>query len=392
MTPPAAGTRCATNCRPTRCQSNARARARARSRGTCSARRAARCRSVSSTPPSESPTTSSGPAHRKRRHRCAAGQGLEHDEAEGVGAARVDEGIGGAVQVDQAVPRQRAEPVHAGPGATQAFEQRAAAAHQLGARQLEAQECFEVLLARDAADIEEHRLWQCQRSARPRLEQLQVDAVRPAPQPGEAVLLEDRHGPCGRHHHARRCRMEAAQRGIAEARRQAGRGGDEFGEPGVEGGRETQAAAAAVGARGMAERAFGGDVDGLGRQGIEQLLEPLARPPGQLDLDVARAADPAKKRRLDDDDLVPGALQLLQQVDQDGDHAVHLRCPGIADDGDLHGSGATRSHMPTGATAARCVSPRPPCRCRADQSMSSSRPSACSASAVRLSTQSPSLA
>src|SRR5205823_3153133 len=135
-----------------------------------------------------------------------------------------------------------------------------------------------------------------------------------------------------------------------------------------------------------AQRPLGRDVDRVGPGRVEQLCDALARPPGELDLAVARTGKAPEGRRLDRHDLVTAGPQALLQLQQRRDHAIDLRQPGIGDQGDLHAASIS-----TGATG-NAATLLPERDARPDQSMTSSRPSACSTSALRLSTQSPSLA
>ena len=182
--------------------------------------------------------------------------------------------------------------------------------------------------------------------------------------------------------------MEAAHQRVAERSRNAERGGQEFGEARVKRGREGQAGAPAVRACREAERPFGGDMDRVRQASREPALHLGAGAPGELDLGIAGAAQARKERRLDHHHLVPARSQALAEIEQRRDHAVDLRRPRVGDDRDPH---ATTAPASASASAAPGRAPRA-AGARVDQSMISSRPSACSASAVRLSTQSPSLA
>ena len=155
----------------------------------------------------------------------------------------------------------------------------------------------------------------------------------------------------------------------------------------MNGSRERQVAPPAVGARREPERALGRDVDRVPGPRVEAARKPVTRSPGEADLGIAGTAEGAKRRRLDDLDLVPHGEEPLAQLDEHRHHAVELRCPGVGDDRDPHAS--TVSGISTAAGGAGVDALRDRC---SDHSRISSRPSACSASAVRLSTQSPSLA
>ena len=103
--------------------------------------------------------------HRIGRHRHAAGQRLQHHQAEGVGAAGKDEDVAGRHRPRPA-PRPTAAPRNLASGycARQRVARRAVADHHLGAGQIEREEGLDVLLDRDAADIEPDR--PCDRAAR----------------------------------------------------------------------------------------------------------------------------------------------------------------------------------------------------------------------------------
>jgi hypothetical protein len=79
-----------------------------------SAASAASRKSSETTPPMPSPTMSIGPGHRIGGHRRAAGQRLDDDIAEGVGAAREDEDVGRGVDLGQFVAWPAAEEMRFG--------------------------------------------------------------------------------------------------------------------------------------------------------------------------------------------------------------------------------------------------------------------------------------
>ena len=114
--------------------------------------------------------------------------------------------------------------------------------------------------------------------------------MRPASQIGEAVRLQNRKHANGRHHHARRRRMEAPEPGVAPALRNVQRLRQDVRKAGVERRRERQPMAQAVGARRAAERPLGGDVDRIRPRLVEHALHVRARPPRELDLAVAGTA------------------------------------------------------------------------------------------------------
>ena len=97
------------------------------------------------------------PAHGKRRDRHARRHGLEQHHAEGVGAAREHEHVGRGVAFGERLAGLLAGEQHVGIARRQLLELRAAADHHLAAGQIEIEERVDVLLGRDASDVEEHR-------------------------------------------------------------------------------------------------------------------------------------------------------------------------------------------------------------------------------------------
>ena len=185
----------------------------------------------------------------------------------------------------------------------------------------------------------------------------------------------------GRRRRRRRCRSARARRA---ARCLATRHSDSGAAAYRAAGRcRSPASLAAVRARRQPERALGGDVQCIGPQRIEPTREFGTRPPRELDLAIAGARETAERRWLDHRDLMAALSEPIDQLGQRGDDAVDLRMPRIGDQRQLHAVAGTAASV-----AAACC----PARTCAAQSMISSRPSGCSTSAVRLSTQSPSLA
>ena len=95
------------------------------------------------------------------------------------------------------------------------------------------------------------------------------------------------HGRGGHHQPARRL-VEPAHVGVAGRQRQRQAGRDIFREAGVVAGGEGQLPLQADAPRRQADRAFGGDVDGLGLEGLEALLHRLIGAERQLDLGIGR--------------------------------------------------------------------------------------------------------
>ena len=210
----------------------------------------------------------------------------------------------------------------------------------------------------------------------PRVEELGVHAPGPAPHVPEAaprqILLQARR----RHHHPARRRVEAPQGRIAHGQRQADPRLHIFGEAGVEGGGEGQAAAQAIAPRRHAQRPLRRDMDGAGLKGIDQARQAPPRQHRQADLGIGRAGKAREQIRGDHLGLVAELAQLIHRAHQRAHDAVHLRQPGVRNDDDAHQLVARLSIEKLRRLA---------------HSRISSLPSACSTRAVQLSTQSPSL-
>ena len=283
-----------------------------------------------------------GAIHRVRRHGRARSHGLEHHQAKGIGPAGEHEHVGRRVHARQLLAGQHAQPAHLRVAGAQLVLHRADAAHHLGAGQVQLQKGLDVLLVRHTADEQVQRPRDApQRRVVDGLglegEQLRVDAVRPFAQVGEAALRQPRRHAARGHHHARRRPVEVAEEGIAPGQRQPDGGVQDLGELGVEGRGEGPAAAQAMAPRGPAQRAFGGDVHGVGLRAVQQAAHLRAGAHGQVDAGVAGARPRPELARLDDDDLVAAGAQRLHQLDQRGHHAVDLRLPGVGHQSDFHG-------------------------------------------------------
>ena len=169
------------------------------------------------------------------------------------------------------------------------------------------------------------------------MEEVGVDAARPRDDVLETLRCEFVAHRGGRDHDAAGVFVEFADIHVAhpggqeeEARRNV------FGEARVIGGGVGKLVAQADRARRPAERAFGCDVDGVGFEFEEALLDDLLRAEGQLDLGIGRQRDRLEAVRRDD---VPGMAHLLAF----GDHALHrahdaidLRVPGVGYEHDAH--------------------------------------------------------
>ncbi|MNJ30168.1 hypothetical protein D3C77_247640 [compost metagenome] len=163
---------------------------------------------------------------------------------------------------------------------------RAVADDDLGARQVQLQEGFDVLLDGDPADVEEE-------GPRPvfsgiigaaelfvdglqvRAEQIGVHAARPGRDVPEAMLDQFVAQGGRRHHQPARRLVEPLHIGVADLHRDREAGRDVFREFGVIAGGEGQLPFHADAARGDAQGAFGGDVHGLGLEGAQTLANLL---------------------------------------------------------------------------------------------------------------------
>jgi hypothetical protein len=111
---------------------------------------------------------------------------------------------------------------------------------------------------------------------------------------------------------------------------------DVFGELGVIGGGEDQVVALAVFARRHAQRALGGDMDGIGAEGLDLPDQAAIGQDRQLDLGVSRTRDAAEFLRPDHLDRMAPLLQHLARLGQGAHHAVDLGVPCIGNDQNAH--------------------------------------------------------
>jgi len=88
--------------------------------------------------------------------------------------------------------------------------------------------------------------------------------------------------------------------------------------------------------RAHAQRAFGGDMQGLGRERQNVAGDFFVRKKRQANFRIGRAGDAAKILRRHHSDLVAEAAQPRGGLRQGADHTVGLRKPGIGDDHDSH--------------------------------------------------------
>src|SRR4051812_41711978 len=147
--------------------------------------------------------------------------------------------------------------------------------------------------------------------------------------------------------------------------------------------REWQTIAQAPAARGHAERAFGRDVNAVGRELVELLREVPIGKPREPDLGIRRTWKRPELIRLDDQDFVTGGTQRSRRRAQCLNDTIGLRTPGVGNDRYLHAACSND----TGTSAPLCVITS----LLSVQRSRLSWPLKSSVSVVQLSTQSPSL-
>ena len=103
--------------------------------------------------------------------------------------------------------------------------------------------------------------------------------------------------------------MEPAHEGVAPGHRYPDAGVDIFGEARVIGGGEGDVALEAKGARRPAERPFGHEMDRVGREQLQHVMQPRRREQRQADLGIGRAGQGAEAVGPEHLDLVALGLQ-----------------------------------------------------------------------------------
>src|SRR5665647_831013 len=120
-------------------------------------------------------------------------------------------------------------------------------------------------------------------------------------------------------------------------------------------------------------------MDGFWLKGVQYCGQAALGANRQVDAGIARARPGGELAGMNHFNVMPALFQLTHQFHQGGDNAVDLRPPGIGNQGNLH------------AVTAFVAWLRPGVSWDGAQCSSSSVPSKCSTSPLRLSTQSPSL-
>ncbi len=167
-------------------------------------------------------------------------------------------------------------------------------------------------------------------------EQLGVEPLAPQRDVEEAVALQLlAHGRRGDHQPARRA-VEPAHVGVAGGQRHRQPGRDVFREPRVVAGGERQLPFQADPARGQADRALGGDVDGFGFEGLEPLLDLFVGAHRQLDLGVGGQGEGRELIGADHLDHFAHVAQFGDHAGERAHDAVDLGGPGVGSQQDAH--------------------------------------------------------
>ena len=218
-------------------------------------------------------------------------------------------------------------------------------------------------------------------------EQPQIDAARPGPGVMQTMFCELGRQSRRRDQHMAGGAVKTFEHAPEWPRRQASSRRDIIGKARVERRGKGHAIRQTPTARQPAERAFGGDMDGIGIEPGDLCSDRAPRRHCQPDFGVAWHRH--RKEAVGGDRLhpVPARRGDVGDGGQRPHHAIDLRAPGVADKGNAHQavSSTGKRLTGTGALAAACNA-----LVRAAQSRISMRPSKCSTSAVQLSTQSPS--
>ena len=236
----------------------------------------------------------------------------------------------------------------------QVFQLRAGTDHDLGAGKIEIEEGLDILLHRNAPDIDEDRAFQALVDALAVLmpaggvELFGVHAARPGRDVVEAALGQVvTHGRGGDHQPVSRI-VEPAHVPVARRKRNEREARVHvFGKPCVVAGREGQLPVQANLARRFTQTAFGRDVDRFRLEGLEARLNVLAGAEGHLDVGIGGQRDrPVAEPRMDDLDLVAHLPAFLGDARQCAHDPVDLRFPGIGHQHDAQWRAVFHERLP----------------------------------------------
>ena len=206
----------------------------------------------------------------------------------------------------------------------------------LGARQIEREECLEVLLDRDPPHADEKRPRQVEIDGALGLEKVRVDAASPQPEIVKSPVAQFRHERAGGNHRDRCGCMEPPQRRVGPPLGDREARPDIFGKSRRVARRERQSAFDAVAPHQVPDRAFRGDVDGIRRGALDapRNLARVRQRHAQALIGRHRHRGEAIGRQELDGHALPA--QASGKRHQRADDAVDLRMPGIGRDEKAH--------------------------------------------------------
>ena len=277
------------------------------------------------------------PLYRKSRHWQAAGESLHDDQAQGIGEAGKHEYIGPGELLDQFFPLQRAEKPARRITCPEVCQGGPVADYPFAAGQVQAQERLDVFFYRDPAEVDENRPLPsvCWFGQWP--EQLGIDPPRPQRNPLDTVAVQFLAQGVRGHHGAQCGVVEPAHERVAPAdgdKRQAQ--GHVLGKPGMKGGGEGSAPAAAPPARGHPQRPLGDDVDGVRSETLQLADQPTPGQHAEANFRVAGAGDAAPAGRSEESDFMTKGGQFPLHIGQDAHHPVDLGMPCVGNERDFH--------------------------------------------------------
>ena len=210
--------------------------------------------------------------------------------------------------------------------------------HDLRAWQVKGQEGLDILLNRHSSDRQEDRTGQARIDVRVTLPQgaelFGVDAPGPGGDVAKAMLGQFvAHGRRGHHQPSGRL-VEPPHVGVARRQGQGQAGRNVLGEACVIAGGEGQLPLHADPPGGQTDGALGGDVDGLGLEGLEVLSHRLVGADRDLDLGIGGKREAPELVRRDDLHRMSHPPHLVDHPGQGPDDPVHLWLPGVCRDQD----------------------------------------------------------